>query len=268
MRGSAINTMLNKKQRIYILAILLISQFGFAQDINFEVPSKNVLVQQTISLFKEKKIDEICAQIKYPLNRPYPIADVKNSVEMKERFKNIFDDHLIQKISKSNTEDWHEVGWRGIMLYQGLIWLESGTGKIIAVNYESDFEKNLKQFLIKKDKAKVHSSIKNFEAPVYKIKTMHYLIRIDETTEGQYRYASWKVRKSESSRPDLILQNGKLEMQGSGGNHVIIFQNKEYTYKIYRNIIGEEDHSDITLTVEKNDKIILSEDGKLLEFKN
>src|SRR5690606_40506133 len=62
----------------------------------------------------------------------------------------------------------------------------------------------------------------------------NYLIRIDELTNDNYRYASWKIGEKESSKPDIIIDNGKLKFEGSGGNHVIIFTNDEYTYKVDR----------------------------------
>ncbi len=91
------------------------------------------------------------------------------------------------------------------------------------------------------------------------------MIRIDKLSDYKYRYASWKTIKIESSKPDIILNNGELEFEGSGGNHVITFSNGKYTYKIYRNIIGEDNSPDITFEVEKDGKIILTEDGTLTE---
>jgi hypothetical protein len=70
--------------------------------------------------------------------------------------------------------------------------------------------------------------------------------------------------EKESSKPDITMGDGKLEYEGSGGNHVITFVNGNYTYKVYRNIIGEENSSDITLDIEKDGKIILTEDGTLI----
>lgn len=63
------------------------------------------------------------------------------------------------------------MGWRGIMLDNGTIWIDSDEGKIIAVNYQSDFEKKLRKELINKEKENVHVSLKTFESPTYKIKT-------------------------------------------------------------------------------------------------
>jgi hypothetical protein len=54
-----------------------------------------------------------------------------------------------------------------------------------------------------------------------------------------------------------------LEYQGSGGNLEITFTSGDVVYKINRNIIGEENMPDITLEVEKDGQIILTEDGVL-----
>lgn len=67
----------------------------------------------------------------------------------------------------------------------------------------------------------------------------------------------------ESTKPDLVLENGKIEFSGSGGNHVITFKNNIYEYKVFHNKIAASGIADITLVVEKNGKEILSEDGKL-----
>lgn len=95
--------------------------------------------------------------------------------------------------------------------------------------------------------------------------TKSYLIRIDELSNGKYRYASWKSGKKESTKPDLILTNGEIRMEGSGGNHTITFKKGEFSYIIYRGIIGEKDAPEIDLTVEQNNKVILQQDGKLIQ---
>lgn len=221
-------------------------------------------INYVIDLFKQKNIEDISQNVNYPLRREYPIPEIKNREQFKQRFIEVFDEVLINNIANSKLKQWSEMGWRGIMLDNGTIWIESDEGKIIAINYQSDFEKKLRKELINKEKENVHSSLKTFESPTYKIKTKKYLIRIDELENKKYRYASWKISKKESSKPDLILNNGELEFQGSGGNHVIIFTNGNYIYKVYRNILGEEDTSDITLKVEENEKTILHQDGILI----
>lgn len=209
-------------------------------------------------------IDKISNKISFPLYREYPIPPIKDKVEFMQRFSEVFDKNLIDKIANSKIEQWSEVGWRGIMLDNGDIWMSNSDWIITAVNYQSEFEKKLKQYLIAKDKENIHNSLKAFESPIYKINTQNFLIRIDKLNNKKYRYASWKISESESSKPEVIIDNGILEFEGSGGNHVITFINRNYTYKVYRNILGEEDSPDITLEIEKEGKTILTQDGTLI----
>jgi hypothetical protein len=225
--------------------------------------NKKGSIDKTIALFKTGNIDKISEIISCPLQRQYPIPSIKDKVELKQRFSEVFDKILIDKIANSKIEQWKEVGWRGSMLDDGIVWIDSEGEKISAVNYQSDFEKKLREDLIAKEKEVLHLSLKNFENPVYKIKTKNYLIRIDELSNHKYRYASWKISNEESSKPSIILSNGVLEYQGSGGNLEITFTSGDVVYKINRNIIGEENMPDITLEVEKDGQIILTEDGVL-----
>lgn len=221
-------------------------------------------IKTIITLFKEKDIDRISNKISYPLYRQYPIPPVKDKEEFKKRFNEIFDQILIDKIANSKISQWSEVGWRGIMLDNGDLWMTNSDGVITAVNYQSDTEKKLRTNLIAKDKENLHILLKTFQSPVYKIKTNKYLIRIDELSNNNYRYASWKIEERETSIPDIVLNNGQIEYLGSGGNHIITFLKGIYTYIVYRNIIGEDNSSDITLEIEKNGEIILTADGTLV----
>ncbi|WP_293947307.1 MULTISPECIES: hypothetical protein [unclassified Sphingobacterium] len=247
----------------FLIVTLLIYSFGYAQKSEINA-SKKVRISSIISLFKQKNIDDISTIVNYPLKRENPIPDIKNPKEFKQRFREVFDQTLVDLIAHSKPEQWTEVGWRGIMLDNGIVWIDSDNGKITAINYQSTVEKKLRQALIHQQKEHVHSSLKPFKNPVYRLKTETYLIRIDELTNGNYRYASWKIGKKENAPPDLILNTGKVDFEGSGGNHVITFKNGIYTYKIYRNIIGEKNAPDITLIVEKNNRRILRQDGTLI----
>ena len=223
--------------------------------------SKADSIKKVIALFKKRDIDKIAEKIAFPLHREYPIPDIKNKDEFKQRFTEVFDEVLIDKIVNSTMEQWSEMGWRGIMLDNGILWMGNSDGVIPAVNYQSDFEKKLRQDLIEKDKQSVHASLQSFKEPIYKIKTKNYLIRIDELNNSGYRYASWKIGKKESSKPDIVLENGVWEFQGSAENHVIVFTNGDYVYKVYRNIVGEANTPDFTLEVEKDGRTMLRESG-------
>ena len=258
------NHTLEMKFRLLVL-ILLVCKTGYSQ-IEKLGDYKVANIKNVITLFKQKNLDKISSIIHFPLHREYPIPSIKNEKEFRQRFNEVFDKTLIEKIAKSKIEHWSSVGWRGIMLDNGVVWIDTYKGKIkiINVNYQSDFEKKLKKDLIDKDKENLLISLRNFESPTYKIKTKNYLIRIDKLSNYEYRYASWKKGEKESSKPDMILNSGELEAQGSGGNHVITFANRNYTYKVWRNI-GEDNSSDITLYVKKDGKTILTENGTLIE---
>ncbi|WP_418178850.1 hypothetical protein ACNSOO_07520 [Aliarcobacter lanthieri] len=240
---------------IFKIIFLVIFSFLFGNSDELKV-SQIENIQKTIKAFQENDIEYISNNlIKYPLKRQYPIPSIKNQEELKKRFSEVFDDELIKEIKNSKIEDWSEMGWRGIMLNQGTLWLNFDQ-IIIAINYQSDFEKRLRENLIKQDKEQLHSSLKDFIEPTYKIKTKNFLIRIDKIDDSKYRYSSWKIGKSESSKPDLVLLNGEIEYQGTIGYQYFTFKNRNYTYEI--------DIDATSLEVMKDNKTILFEKGELL----
>jgi len=218
-------------------------------------------IQKLINTFKAKDKAKIADLISYPLRRQYPLKDVQNKNDLIKRFDDIFDKDFLDKVAKSKISDWSEVGWRGIMLDDGALWINDD-GKIVTVNYQSSKEKQLLVNAIQADNNQLPKSLQDFEKPAYLIFTKNYKIRIDEKAEGIYRYAAWKI-KNVKSEPDIIIENGVMEFQGSGGNHTITFKNNGYTYVVSINVIGTADDPDATLEVLKDDKTILSEEGKI-----
>jgi hypothetical protein len=218
-------------------------------------------IQKLINTFKAKDKAKIADLISYPLRRQYPLKDVQNKNDLIKRFDDIFDKDFLDKVAKSKISDWSEVGWRGIMLDDGALWINDD-GKIVTVNYQSSKEKQLLVNAIQADNNQLPKSLQDFEKPAYLIFTKNYKIRIDEKAEGIYRYAAWKI-KNAKSEPDIIIENGVMEFQGSGGNHTITFKNNGYTYVVSINVIGTADDPDATLEVLKDDKTILSEEGKI-----
>jgi len=204
---------------------------------------------------------KIADLIYYPLRREYPLKDVKDKNDFIKRFDDIFDKVFLDKVAKSKIGDWSEVGWRGIMFDNGTLWIDDD-GKIVTVNYQSSKEKQHLSIAIQADKNQLPKSLQDFEKPAYLIFTKNYKIRIDEKAEGIYRYAAWKI-KNTKSEPDITIENGAREFQGSGGNHTITFKNNGYTYVVSINVIGSADDPDATLEVLKEDKTILTEDGKI-----
>ena len=247
-------------KKLILSTLLLFSNYTFADSLS---ASEQKEVQYIINLFKKNDSNEIYNTIRYPLNREEPIPSIDNKAQMKQRFQQVFDHKLVQNIATSKLTQWESMGWRGIMLDHGTVWISNK--QITAVNYSSDAEQQYRNQLILKQKNKVHSSLKNFKAPELQFKTAKFQVRIDEMKNGQYRYASWGKMQSQSQKPDLILNNGTVVMDGSGGNHHFVFKSGTFEYVVYRNILGTNETPDITLEVNKKGKTILSQAGKLFQ---
>ncbi len=221
-------------------------------------------INYAIDLFKKEDVNKIADIIRYPLQRVYPIPPVKDREDFKKRFNDIFDQALIDKIANSKIEQWYEIGWRGLAFDNGLLWMANSDGIITNLNYQSDFEKKQRERLVEKQREGVHSSLKNFEDVAYRIQTKTRLIRIDALADYKYRYASWEKNQDESSKPDLIIDNGVLDFDGSGGNFEISFTQEGQSYSVYRNSMAAEDAPDFTIKIKKDKKVISEEGGQIL----
>jgi hypothetical protein len=222
------------------------------------------VVREFIGWVKSGQKDSLAKHTRFPLRREYPIPSVKTRAEFIARYNDIFDKTITDKIVKSNpATDWEEVGWRGIMFGRGEIWIDTD-GSLIGVNYQSQAEAKQMKALTDQDRKSVHPSLQRFETLEYVVETKTYRIRIDEISQGIYRYASWKLDKPMTEQPDLILKKGKLNFEGSGGNHNYVFKNGQYCYEIYFIELGEDDAPPARLYVRKGDNEILVEDATIV----
>lgn len=222
------------------------------------------VIPPVISAFKQRDKKAIAALIKYPLRRDTVIPPIQNEAELINRFDEVFDEILIEKIASSDpAKDWRGEGWRGISFSDGELWLDAD-GTIWTITYQTEKEAKLRKSLIEKQKLTLHKSIRVYEHPILEWKTKKFRIRIDYLGEHlgkhQYRYASWGANKPTSDKPDLVLANGKIVFDGgSGGNHYFEFTNGKHTYRCDVCVLGRDDSPPGFLEVYKGDKLILSE---------
>lgn len=249
------------RKLIYFAFIIFSIQNSFGQDLK---PEYQKFVKSFIANIKSNNKEGVATFISFPLGREYPIPAVKNKTDFIKRYDQIFDATLKKEIINSNSaKDWSEVGWRGIMLGQGDIWMDT-TGKVITINYQSKAEIDLKNKLISSEKGKLHLSIATFKAPVYILETSKFRIRIDDLGNENYRYASWSIKKPMSEKPDLVITNGKWISDGSGGNSHFEFKKGTYLYECYIIVIGTSDSPPAQLTISQNNKEILNQDAKIV----
>ena len=244
----------------YLNYILLCLSLFFTSN-TFSLEQKyHESVLPVITAFKTQDKTAIAAHIRYPLKRQYPLPDIKNEAEFINRFDEVFDDELVAFIGSSNINtDWDSVGWRGIMLNNGVMWVDTD-GKVIAVNTQNATEQAHAEKLIAQDKQSLHSSIKTFQKPILDWDTAKYRVRVDDLGDGNFRYASWNIDKSPSDRPDIVLIHGEITFSGSGGNHSYTFKNGHYSYILHVTVIGCDTSPPGWLEVYKNDKQLLFED--------
>ncbi len=210
------------------------------------------------------QVDSLANNIEYPLHRAYPIPSITDKKTFVKRYDSLFDKFFQQLILEAPLSDWSTVGWRGIMLGNGQVWLDYN-GKIKAINYESQAEKRQQETLIAQDRAHLYKPLQNYKKPVLKLNTKKYHIRIDRLNNGTFRYVSWRRGSDESQPPNLVLNNGHVKYDGSGGNHRFLFTKGEYTYVVNRLIIRAKYSPEARLVVKKKNEIILREKCDVLD---
>lgn len=249
------------KTRAILLSLFMVMQQGMFAQTGGLTHTQQDDVNKLIRAAKAGNKQQIASLVTYPLKRTYPLEDVKSKDEMLMRFATIFDSVLLLRIARSKTEDWRAMGWRGLMLDNGVLWMDDA-GKIIAINHQSEKEKRLQEKAIQKEKQALPPSLQIFVTPLYNIVTKRFRVRIDELAGDQLRYASWSLKHS-NKEPDLVLYNGVFEAQGSGGNHTITFTNGQYRYVVAINRLGTIEIPEALITVFKEGKELLHDPGKI-----
>lgn len=245
---------------LFLLIFLDLGHFSYSQQL-----SKDDIeyVSEFVNNIRHDLRPQIASKAHFPIRRQYPIPPIADSIDFLKRFSDIFDKELLETIKNSKiTDDWSHVGWRGIMLGSGVLWLEDGGG-LKAVNYQSTFEKNLRKSLIEKERSTLHPNIREYDEPTCLVETKAYRIRVDKLKDDTYRYSSWKKSSDKNSIPDLQIFGGTLTFDGSGGNHRYIFTNKDFRYEIEILLIGADDDPPAKLLIYNADKEILSQAGTL-----
>ena len=244
---------------IYFIAFLLSQASLRTAYANYEYDYP--AIRQFIYWVETDNREALSKHVEYPLSRSHPIPDIENAEEFIERYDEIFDEKLISMIVNSDLgEDWKGAGWCGVMLKLGQLWLHYD-GELHAINYKSEFEQAKQIELIEEDRTRLHPSIRKFKRPIFEWKTKSYIIRVDEIDDWDYRYTSWSIDKQLSDRPDIVLYNGGLHHQGSGGNHNYDFKNGKYIYRVDVNRLGKYSYEEYpgTLDMYEAEKLIFRE---------
>ena len=234
----------------------------------FAVEEKDVAkVQNVIEAFKSRNTASIAKMVSYPLIGKSNRAAINNEHEFVSRFDEVFDENLLKSIMTSDArKDWNAVGWRGIMLFDGDVWLDHN-GHILSVKQASTYVNNdtninkqqvfNKHQVIARGRSVLHRSVSNYAKPILEWKTNRYHVRVDDVGNGRLRYAAWPVNSSTAVKPDIVLSNGRLEVDSAGRNHRYVFNNGNFSYHLNVNV--NDDQSSSLLEVFKGNQRYLSD---------
>ncbi|KYH06878.1 hypothetical protein A1704_22065 [Chryseobacterium cucumeris] len=99
------------------------------------------------------------------------------------------------------------------------------------------------------------------------IKTKKFKIRIDKQPNGKYLYQSWNANAKITAKPSMIISDGELIPDGTGGNYYINFNNEGHSYQIWRNYLTDSPKkAPYTLVVnDADDREIVRQDGYVVK---
>lgn len=246
--------------RKILLALLgCLVAFSAVAEENTET-QKNIVVTKFIEAIKSNEPSKIAKFVEYPLERPHHIPDIQNEADFIKRFEMVFDKDMLDGIANTKPEDWQRVGWRGIMLPPGYFWLDD-RGKLIATNVVTDKEEKYILDWEKADRENLFVNLRQFDKNIYVFKVAKGTGRIDRIKTNEkyvytYRYAFWNAGKNMSDKPDIVIENGDVEYQGSGGNHTYRFKNGAYIYEFDVTYVGSVDYEPYILSVLRNEDVI------------
>jgi len=247
-----------------VLPCLLLSWSLFTPQA-FAVEGQDIAkVQNLIEAFKSRNSASIAKLVSYPLMAKTNRPAINNEYEFVSRFDEVFDQNLFESIASSDArKDWNAVGWRGIMLFDGDVWLDHD-GNILSLEQTSTYVSNnkssnktytyqpvkshvkpqmtqqVKPQILARGRSALHRSVSNYAQSVLEWKTNRYHVRVDDIGNGRLRYASWPVNVSTAVKPDIVLSNGRLEMDRTGRNHRYVFNNGNFSYHLNVNAKGDQ----------------------------
>ena len=189
----------------------------------------------------------------FPIERRYPLRDIKDYADMVRRFNLVFDADFRQKMKSAKHSDWHSHGWRGYCYGDNSeLWVYDS---LIVINYYSPQEKKLYGELVKKEMNSLHESLRGkgwFPFCCFKDLTDGSIVRVDirerkELKEENFRkdglalaspqLQAFKVRGDEEFRLSIYpkgtalkgkpqtVMNGYVEIGGSANMMDYVFKN-------------------------------------------
>lgn len=205
------------------------------------VPTELAVISQSAT---SSAPDKFADHVSYPLERPYPLADIPDKKAMLGYYDIMVDDTLRTLLGRAR---WHADGWRGWSLEGAGVWADQGN--IYRVDYVGPSEARLWIKAVGKDMADLPEDLRAGWRPAFcLVDTADGTIyRVDQSgeasekeiwpmtdTDATYRMCVYSPSQYPSGHPDRILE-GTLQDDGSMGVRSFTFTDRhghtiEYTY--------------------------------------
>lgn len=188
-------------------------------------PKDSITIMKLIEYGMEGDLQRLASLFYYPIERDYPLPDIRDSVDFVRYTPIIWDDSLKLILRETRFEEWEPYGWRGYSFRNGYYFWVAG-GKVIALTYDSSEEQQLWQELVQKEIGSLHPSLReDVERPygIFKEKDGEWYGRIDMMKNEKYRLALYKDAYNPDLFPFFMAQDSVYKLEGSMANIYSVF---------------------------------------------
>lgn len=210
--------------------VALDTQLPSLQQEDLNGPDWHPLIKHLQSLFDPLDKVAVSRHIHYPISVKYPL-EIRNEAEMLEHWDLLFDEALVSRIAESQPSDWDKVGWRGVMLDNGAVWVADGSGKIIATNYTTQRAQQLFEAFTENLKKRLHPSVSKYSKSKMDMFSTKYRLRMDWLDDKVLRLALWESGQDISSKPQVVIESDEWRIEGSGGYIYATFRKNGHRYE-------------------------------------
>lgn len=233
---SAFSSIKNVIRRHLTVTIAVISLCSCADKKQEALPEPVKTVADAVIEGNSTSFAAVCD---FPIERPYPLRDIRDSKEMAEYYKIMVDDSLRNAVSDSRPSDWNNFGWRGWALKSGeYFWIDDN--KIYEFTYMSDKEKKLLDSLASDEISSLPADMREDWTPDICLDEddHHIIYRIDgrrkdlPASERDYRLCVYKDSRHLRHHP-AEKYSGRMTSEGTAGIRTYYFTNEHGDSIIY-----------------------------------
>lgn len=145
----------------------------------------------------------LVSMMDFPIRRKYPLHDIKDADEFKQRFDEIFDKGFRERVARKESAKWYNHGYRGYCYGKsGDLWVYE---KLYLIDYYSPQEQSRYLQLVKKEMGSLHESLGGKEWRPYCCFKVDNggIVRVDYAQRKGYRAENVNIDKQAQAVPQL-----------------------------------------------------------------